>query len=469
LKNLAISSDKEENDWNEDLVEQKSHHSDDDSKENDTDRNPEVILDIPMDKDVLKLSIKAMDKLIDFFNPSKSILANESNPIYQFKKSESPLSIQIIPNVNRIRLEKARAVSAIQERKCSLQELIEECKQLRKNEEIYSAEEIEPISYYRENIFNLEDYYLYRGVMKFYFKDFGGAIEDYIIWNKIKSTSKGNQLDKSSHVSSKTDLSDIGLWSFNTYEINFNILLCYLSSGDITNALRYASKLIDSVPSKYKSKLYLIRGLLYQENEDFTRWKKDFMKSYTNDPQLSTQWLDLEKECLIEPFSVKQRLWAKFPHVKLKIGSTMIYSRPSFSIPFIKPPNMIPNVDEEQMQKELTLSHLGGIKPEAPWIKRCGFGIKFTDEIQDTDFKIEPDSVAKPKELFESPPPVQKKQNKYEESPIYEKRVLSEQILRKNDYTIDDGFIHNDHIYAQKEFEQELEPHKVSIIEDSII
>lgn len=53
---------------------------------------------------------------------------------------------------------------------------------------------------------------------------------------------------------------------------------------------------------------------------------------------------------------------------------------------------MIPNVDEDQMKKELNLKHLGGIKPEAPWIKRCGFGIKFTDEIQETDFKIEPES-----------------------------------------------------------------------------
>lgn len=40
---------------------------------------------------------------------------------------------------------------------------------------------------------------------------------------------------------------------------------------------------------------------------------------------------------------------------------------------------MIPNVDEMQMQRELTLKNLGGIKPEAPWIKRCSFGVQFTD------------------------------------------------------------------------------------------
>jgi tetratricopeptide (TPR) repeat protein len=357
----------------------------------------DIILDIPIDMDVLSLSIKAMNKLISFFNPTNSTFDTGNNPIYQFKKAESPLSIQIIPNVNRIRIEKARAVSAIQERKCSLQELIEEWKQQKSDEELYAAEEIEPISYYRENIFNLEDYYLYRAVMKFYHEDYKEAIKDFKTWSRLKSLFKANNNkhkseNKSSHVSSQTDLSDIGLWSFNSYETSYNILLCYLCSGDARNALELVTKLIDTIPSKYKSKLYLIRGLLYQEKEDFEKWKKDFIKSYTNDPQLSAEWLDLDKEWLIEPFDTKNRLWAKFPHRKFKIGLTSIYSRPSFSIPFIKPPNMIPNVDEDQMKRELNLTHLGGIKPEAPWIKRCGFGIKFTDEIQETDFKIEPES-----------------------------------------------------------------------------
>ena len=138
--------------------------------------------------------------------------------------------------------------------------------------------------------------------MKFYNEDYNSAIKDYKICNRLKSLNKANQgnkkqdVNKSSHMSSQTDLSDIGLCSFNSYETNFNILLCYLGAGDVDNALNYATKLIDSVPSKYKSKLYLIRGLLYQEKEDFTNCKKDFMKSYTNDPKLSTQCLDLEKE-----------------------------------------------------------------------------------------------------------------------------------------------------------------------------
>lgn len=126
---------------------------------------------------------------------------------------------------------------------------------------------------------------------------------------------------------------------------------------------------------------------------------------------------------------------------------------------------MIPNVDEEQMQIELTLKHLGGIKPEAPWIKRCGFGIKFTDEIQEADFKLEPDSVKNDEQNIEVP--YEKEQNY--ESPVHAKKALSEQIIRKNDYTIDDNFINKDNAYYQKEYEHEIDANKVSIIEDSRI
>ncbi|CAI2363482.1 unnamed protein product [Moneuplotes crassus] len=396
----------------------------------------EIILDISLDDEVLDLSIKAMDKLIDFFNPQKSSFDSTTNPIYQFKKCESPLSIQIIPNVNRVRLEKARAVSAIQERKCSLHELIEECKHMKEDDH---TGEFDTISYYRENIFNLEDYYLYRGVMRFYNQDYQKAIKDFEISSRIKSINKSYQKatksdPKSSNMSSQTDLSDIGLCSFNSNETYFNILLCYLCKGDIDKSIEYANKLIESVPQRYKSKLYLIRGLCYQEKELFDLCKKDFMKSYTNNPELSSQCLDLEGEVLIEPFETNNRLCSKFPHVKLKISNTIIFSRPSFSIPFIKPPNMIPNVDEIQMQKELTLKHLGGIKPEAPWIKRCDFGIKFTDEIQENDFKIEQESNHEQNDPFESPAPKEKSPESCKGSPMYVKRALSEQVIRATDY-----------------------------------
>ena len=50
-------------------------------------------------------------------------------------------------------------------------------------------------------------------------------------------------------------------------------------------------------------------------------------------------------------------------------------------MPFIKPPNMIPNVDEESIQSEFNLKQIDAPMPEAPWIKRCQHGINFTNHI----------------------------------------------------------------------------------------
>ncbi len=66
--------------------------------------------------------------------------------------------------------------------------------------------------------------------------------------------------------------------------------------------------------------------------------------------------------------------------------------RPSFSFPFVKPPNIIPCVD-------ITILNEFGCrvipcKPEAPWIKKCSFGIKFTEEIKTTIETIETDYLS---------------------------------------------------------------------------
>lgn len=50
-------------------------------------------------------------------------------------------------------------------------------------------------------------------------------------------------------------------------------------------------------------------------------------------------------------------------------------------MPFVKPPNMIPNVDEEGIQVEFNLKQIDAPMPEAPWIKRCEHGIMFTEQL----------------------------------------------------------------------------------------
>lgn len=53
---------------------------------------------------------------------------------------------------------------------------------------------------------------------------------------------------------------------------------------------------------------------------------------------------------------------------------------------------MIPNVDERVLTSEFDLKNNAILKAEAPWIKRCDFGIKFTDEIQLIDNNQESES-----------------------------------------------------------------------------
>lgn len=59
-----------------------------------------------------------------------------------------------------------------------------------------------------------------------------------------------------------------------------------------------------------------------------------------------------------------------------------LMARLSFSIPFIKPPNMIPNVDEDAVHGEFNLKQIDAPMPEAPWLKRCQHGINFTSKVQ---------------------------------------------------------------------------------------
>lgn len=83
LNNLSVSSDNIEDESNSsDNQSPKSHQVSENSNE---EEKREIILDIPLDKEVLNLSIKAMDKLVNFFNPTNSVFDNASNPIYQFK------------------------------------------------------------------------------------------------------------------------------------------------------------------------------------------------------------------------------------------------------------------------------------------------------------------------------------------------------------------------------------------------
>ena len=87
---------------------------------------------------------------------------------------------------------------------------------------------------------------------------------------------------------------------------------------------------------------------------------------------------------------------------------------------------MIPNVDELQIQKELTLKNLGGLKPEAPWIKRCDFGVQFTDCILESSSNdLESTKKEKIEEYSES---------EEEEIINFKLRTFSERITMKKSF-----------------------------------
>ena len=70
-------------------------------------------------------------------------------------------------------------------------ELINECWEMKDSkEEIKAAEEIEATSYYYENIFNIDDFYLYRGIAKFYQGDYQESNQDYFTSNRLKLKNK---------------------------------------------------------------------------------------------------------------------------------------------------------------------------------------------------------------------------------------------------------------------------------------
>ncbi len=53
----------------------------------------------------------------------------------------------------------------------------------------------------------------------------------------------------------------------------------------------------------------------------------------------------------------------------------------SFSMPFLRPPNMIPSVDEEAIQDEFNLKQIDAPMPEAPWQKRCKNQTDYKDNL----------------------------------------------------------------------------------------
>lgn len=231
--------------------------------------------------------------------------------------------------------------------------------------------------------------------MYFYIGEYEKAIQDFEDSIKTKQDQKddSNDGDNMSQTSSQTDLSDVGLCSLNVHEGVYNQLLCYLMLKYYKQALIKVNQLIQDCPKKYQKQLWIIRGLIYQALGNAQKSKHDFEQAAKADSFSLTELLHNKNHVSIIPFPIGGRLCSHFPDIKIQIAHapTYFYSKPSFSFPFIKPPNMIPNVDEKILVTEFDMKNIAAPKPEAPWIKRCDYGIKFTDEIQVIDNQLASD------------------------------------------------------------------------------
>jgi len=332
---------------------------------------------------------------------------------------------QIIPNVKRIKLEKLRIMNYLKKKEKDRyisevkgEPLTIEREYTEKDEDLVEeAEAILPYSYYKENIFSEEDFYLYKAIMGFYSGEYDKAQKDFSLSLVKKDENKddNDNSDTESETSNQTDLSDVGLCSLNIHESKYNQAVWFLILEKYAKALKIFDDLIDNGPTKYAKSLFLLRGLIYQRLNETSKSKLDFNKSFDEDHETAVKYFDKGQKISINPFPVSNRLCNHFPAIKCTIdkASPPIYLKPSFSFPFIKPPNMIPNVDEKVLSKEFSLGEFTLNRPEAPWIKRCEYGIKFTNEIQYDDFILN----------CKTPSLHQRSQHDMEESTVQEQSI----------------------------------------------
>ena len=94
------------------------------------------------------------------------------------------LGIQVIPNVDRIKIEKALVARDFHNLKLKIgSERKEEIPTLSVDLDepinIQALRKLKAVSYYYENIFNYEDFILYHGIFKFYQQMYGEAVKDF--------------------------------------------------------------------------------------------------------------------------------------------------------------------------------------------------------------------------------------------------------------------------------------------------
>ena len=129
-----------------------------------------------------------IDEIIRYFEQGK---------IKSLTKKDSPMNIQIIPNVKRIKIEKVAAAKEIfkQHQEAQGEGKAQKVPDLTlATDEMLEAtinlDQVKTLpahSYYYENVFSLEDLYLFQSVFYFYAGDYQRAIDGYLHCQFIKN------------------------------------------------------------------------------------------------------------------------------------------------------------------------------------------------------------------------------------------------------------------------------------------
>lgn len=146
--------------------------------------------------------------------------------------------------------------------------------------------------------------------------------------------------------------------------------------------------LSSKLPERHKNNFGVLRVCVFEHFGMAKEAEKELKVFKVKEPEVCAEILNKNKPFELEIFQiVKPRLCHQFSAVKFppdgaprKNNRIQILLRPSFSMPFVKPPNMIPCVDEVAIQAEFNLKQIDAPMPEAPWVNRCAHGtIVFTE------------------------------------------------------------------------------------------
>ena len=97
---------------------------------------------------------------------------------------------------------------------------------------------------------------------------------------------QGRSSDENTLQSNHTDLSDIGLSSFNELEISFNIMLCYMFLNDRTSTFNKLNELQRKLPKKYTKQIPLLRIVVLELFKESEKAKNEITRLSKADPEL---------------------------------------------------------------------------------------------------------------------------------------------------------------------------------------